>query len=236
MPCEVHVWHAQLAVQPLVLSALERVLSVPEVERANRFHFSRDRRQFVATRALLRTLLGRSLHMDPARLEFGAGAQGKPYLARTATGHPPRFNVAHSGDHALIGMSAEADVGVDIEVVRDAAATLPIADRFFSAGESAAIRLLPEDQRQLAFFRLWTLKEAFVKAVGAGLSHPLNAFEVTTNEPEFPRLTIPGEAQAADGGWSLRDLSNPPEYAAALAVRGNDLHVLFQEISLEALA
>jgi 4'-phosphopantetheinyl transferase len=234
MSCEVHVWHARLAVQPQALSALERVLSADEVERANRFHFARDRRQFVATRALLRTLLGRTLQVDPASLEFAAGPQGKPHLAGKAAGSAPRFNVAHSGDHALIGISAETDIGVDIEVVRNSADTLPIADRFFSPGESEAIRRLPDDERRLAFFRLWTLKEAFVKAVGSGLSYPLNAFEVTSHDGGVPRLTVPGNPQAT-GGWSLCDLSNPPEYAAALAVRGDSPHVLFEEISLEAL-
>jgi 4'-phosphopantetheinyl transferase len=232
MSCEVQVWHARLAVQPQVLSALEGVLSTAEVERANRFHFARDRRQFVATRALLRTLLGRAIHVDPGSLEFAAGPQGKPYLADRGGGL--LFNVAHSGDHALIGISSQADIGVDIEVVRDASATLAIAERFFSPGETAAIRGLQEDDRQFAFFRLWTLKEAFVKGVGAGLSHPLNAFQVTSPNGDVPRLTVPGDPAAA-GDWSLRDLSSLPEYAAALAVRAEAPRIFFEEINLEAL-
>jgi 4'-phosphopantetheinyl transferase len=231
MVSDVYVWHAALDVEAGVASFLEDTLSADERDRADRFRFARDRRRFVAARALLRTILGRWLDRDPGGLSFLVGSHGKPYLAES-DGEPPFFNVAHSGDHALIAVTRHAPVGVDIEIVREAPDPLAIAERFFSARETAAIRQLPRDRQRLAFFQHWTLKEAYVKALGTGLSHPFDGFEVTLVAGGPPRLGSTDPAGQVDG-WSLRDLSNLPEYAAALAVQASDVRVERHELLLD---
>jgi 4'-phosphopantetheinyl transferase len=133
--------------------------------------------------------------------------------------------MSHSGDRALVALTAEGRVGVDLEVVRDVPDAPRIAERFFSNEECAALDALGREAWRGAFFLCWTRKEAFIKALGAGLSHPLDAFAVTVS-PYAPARLL--RADGVDGGpsaWSLRDLSGLPAYAAAVAAEHPDIDV-----------
>jgi 4'-phosphopantetheinyl transferase len=212
-PGEVHVWAASLDELPAVASRV--LLSADERERALRFHFERDRRRFVAARCLLRLLLGRYMDLDPAGLRFEYGARGKPSL----TGPDAlRFNVSHSGGIALLAFARGCELGVDVEQERPVPESVDIARHYFSAREGTELRSLGEKDRQAAFFRCWTRKEAFIKATGDGLSRPLDAFDVSLGNPAR-LLRVLGEPEALRR-FRLEDLRPAPGFAAALAIEG----------------
>jgi 4'-phosphopantetheinyl transferase len=217
---EVHVFAADLD-DPS--RATPPWLSADEKSRAARFHFERDRRRFAAARGILRALLGRYLGADPSALVFAYGHHGKPALAPPWPGL--RFNVSHSGSLALLAFAAEHEVGVDIEQERPVAEMDSIRRRCFSVQENAALEVLPEAERQRAFFRCWTRKEAFIKAIGEGLSHPLDAFDVTVAPGEPARLLRVQGDPGAGRSFHMEGLDPADGYAAALAVLGRPTRV-----------
>lgn len=193
------------------------LLSSDERERAARFHFERDRQHYCATRAVLRILLGAYLETSPRDLGFQYSDKGKPALALRHEGCGIAFNASHSGDFALLGFTRRSHIGVDIEKIRDDFDTASIARRFFSAREQDELSRLPADQQHQAFFRCWTRKEAFIKALGEGLSHPLNQFDVSLGSSGRVSLTTRPEPEEAEHWW-LQAVEPGPGYAAAFAV------------------
>lgn len=183
---------------------LARLLSADERERARRFAFERDRRRYIVARARLRQLLGERLAAAPESLQFLYSPNGKPALAGRAGQRDLRFNVSHCGELAAYAFAEGCEVGVDVEEVRELPDADEIAMRFFAPRERAAyLRLRPRERAQ-GFFNCWTRKEAFVKALGEGLSHPLAAFDVSL---------------AARCGWSLCSFVPAPGFVGAVAVR-----------------
>ena len=149
-----------------------------ERQRAGRFHFEKDRGEFIVGRALLRTLLGRYGHREPSQLEFHYGASGKPRLA----GEDPslRFNLSHSHGLALYAFSRGRELGIDVEQIRSNADAKKIAERFFSSQEVATLRALPAHEREKAFFDCWTRKEmtgGLDASNGAGRPSSVFSFE-----------------------------------------------------------
>ncbi len=203
----VHAWHVRLDGEPD-----ESVLSDDERARAARFRFDVDRRDFVLARTALRRLLESYGVGVAAEIEFAYSTAGKPELA---TNRDLRFNLAHTRGMAVIGLARGRRVGVDVERLRDFPNANEIVELYFAAEEKAAYQRLDGDAKVQAFFRAWTRKEAFVKAVGTGLGIPLDSFAVTLtpNEPV-------GFVRASEPGWSLADVSLLPEFIAALAVEG----------------
>jgi 4'-phosphopantetheinyl transferase len=220
---DVHVWQASLALAPASVQYLEQVLAADERERAARFHFQRDRVRFVAAHGLLRVILGRYLGDEPGRLTFSLGSHGKPALSAPANApHPLRFNLSHSHDVALYAVARSREVGVDVERIRMDQDLMQLAARFFSPGEVAALRALPESILPEAFFNCWARKEAYIKAVGEGLGLDLRAFEVSLRPGEPAALLVTRHDPREASRWALHHLTPAPGYAAALAVEGQD--------------
>lgn len=222
---EVHVWRAGLEPGGATLRRLWEILSTDEQQRADRFHFQRDRDHFVAARGGLREILGRYTGATPQSLRFSYDSFGKPSLSDSSPGvevggAPLRFNVSHSGVVALYAVAAGREVGVDVERVREDFAGLDIAKNFFSPHEVAALSALPADERATAFFDCWTRKEAYIKARGQGLSHPLHLFTVSLT-PGRPAALLRTEDDPAEAArWSLIELFPGEGYRAALAFEG----------------
>lgn len=217
---EVHVWRARLDPEPSAVALLAATLSADERARAARFRFDRDRVSYVVARGVLREILGHYLHVAPAELRFVYSPHGKPSLDAAPRASTLRFNVSHSHGFALYAFASGREVGVDVEYMRPDFAGEEIAERFFSRGEVNTLRGLPRGERLAAFFRCWTRKEAYIKARGEGLSHPLELFDVslTPGEPAALLATRPDPLEATR--WSLEELSCAPGYAASLAVEG----------------
>ena len=219
-PRECHVWFVELAGNDASLGACWGCLSADEKERAAQFRVEPPRTAFTLARGILRVLLGRYLATEPDRLRFAYGTRGKPRLAFPDA--PLAFNVSHSGRFAAYAFAVGCDPGVDIEEVRPMADQENIVRRFFSAGECAAWLALDAGQRDEAFFRCWSRKEAYIKALGAGLSMHLDGFQVSLRPEEPARLIhVAGDAGAAQR-WSLHSLAPAEGYVGALALPERD--------------
>ena len=216
-PDEVHVWRVSLGPASADVEGMLSLLDEEEKARADRFRFQRDRVRFVVAHAALRRILSHYLQRPPAVLSFRQNQYGKPSL--TGPDDWLHFNLSHSGGLALVAVAAGGPVGVDVEVMRDDFGGEAIARRFFSPSEVEALFSLPQEQRTPAFFLCWTRKEAFIKAVGKGVSFPLDGFAVSL-QPDRPArvLWVQDDPQEAER-WTLVDLAPGPGYAGALALR-----------------
>lgn len=197
------------------LAVLRDTLSADERERAARYRFDVHRRAFEACRGAVREILGGYLAHAPAAVRFQYGPQGKPALQPDEA--PLGFSVSHSGELGLCAVAREGALGVDVEHLRPLDDALAIAERFFSPAERAALRTLQPAALEVAFFTAWTRKEAFIKAVGEGLSYPLADFDVTLLPAEPARLLRIAGDDEAPARWRLAALDPAPGYVAALA-------------------
>jgi 4'-phosphopantetheinyl transferase len=191
-------------------------LSDVERHRARRFARDRDRDRFVVARARLRELLGSRLGVPPAAVELETGPYGKPALAGQFADSELRFNVSHCDDLAVYAFASGRDVGIDVEAIRALPDADLIAARFFSRREQAAYRALDASARPLAFFQCWTRKEAFIKALGEGFSHPLDSFDVSLAPGEPAQILRIVPAPGDDRDWRLESLTPAPGFVAAV--------------------
>ncbi len=201
------------------MRALRCFLSPEEIGRADRYRFARDRERFVLTRGWLRVVLARCIGVTPEQIAFSyPGTNGKPALAPPHRASALTFNVSHSGDYSLIGLSGGRSIGVDIERVRPMPEYESIAEGYFSPAEARGIATLAEADRLRAFFRCWTRKEAFMKATGEGMGIALDAFTVSLDEAAetaIPMADFPG---GTGDDWIVTGLSLTRECEAAIAV------------------
>lgn len=224
---EVHLWRATLDLPPGRTREYKRFLSRDELARANRFVVRSARDRYTVARAVLRSLLSRYISAPPADLRFSYTDYGKPDLARPATSL--RFNVSHSHDLAVYALTAGLPVGVDVEYLHRRAVVdrLKIAHRFFSDREYNALASMPPYRRDQAFLACWTRKEAFVKAIGQGLSCPLDQFDVTV-DPNEPAELLATHWDVSDAQrWTMASFDSGPDYIGALAVMTRDVRLSF---------
>ena len=221
---EVHVWRASLEQPPRSLAKLLATLTPDETERAERFHFDRDRHRFIAARGTLRAILSGYLNVEPGQLRFRYSDHGKPSLLPEIASERLRFNVSHSHELALFAVTEGRDLGVDLEWIRPDVADEEIAERFFSSEEVRVLRSLPADLQANAFFNCWTRKEAYIKAIGEGLSMPLSRFVVSLAPGEAPALlSANGSANDSEvSRWSFRELFPGTGYKGAIIAEGRD--------------
>ena len=214
---EVHVWRAHLEQPAGVQDQFLRTLDLNERERAARFHFEKHRRRFILGRGFLRLLLGRYLNIAPEEVRFAYGPYGKPSLADEHAASRLRFNASHSHELAVYAFVQEREIGVDVEYNNAEFGGEDIARHFFSAYEVGQLLALPESERSAAFFRCWTRKEAYIKALGSGLSHPLDQFDVTLAPHERAALIRDYRDAQATSRWSMFNL-DLDDYAGAVIV------------------
>lgn len=213
----VHVWRAkssgECALDWEVLDALER-------RRAERLVQPLHRRRFVAAHGFLRHLLAAYLGCAPRALRFATGATGKPWVVEPAVPHCG-FNLSHSGDLAVVAIARDQRIGIDIECADPMADMERLVMRFFAASEAQGWRALASAQRTAGFFRLWTRKEAFMKATGAGLALGLDQVVVSCEE-SAQLLQIPAQ-YGLPGGWTLHDFTAAPGVFGAVVVAGAEV-------------
>lgn len=217
-PHQVDIWRVPLDHWPASIQLTESTLSADETQRAERFYFDSDKQRFLIAHIALRDILSRYLNCKTNEISFSVNQYGKPKL----TNHKLEFNLSHAGDFALIAVTQEHKVGVDVEHIRSNADIEAITKRFFSQNEISELMALPSNQRVAGFFNCWTRKEAYIKAQGLGLSLPLDSFDVSLipNEPAILRATRPNPQEAAR--WGLLSLNVALDYAAAVTVEDKD--------------
>jgi len=232
---EVHVWRADMNQDRATINTYLKLLSPDEKERAGKYYFQRDREYFVVARGVLRMILSRYIDLSPEQIAFSFNPYGKPALRQGVGDDLLRFNVAHSGTVALYAFTRGREIGIDIEYIQQNCWSLELAEHFFSPTEVSMLSALAPQSRTLAFFDCWTRKEAYIKARGEGLSHPLNRFTVSVT-PGQPAslLTTDGEPREASR-WTLMDLFPGREYRAALAVEGTPCGVRLLAVAAGSL-
>jgi 4'-phosphopantetheinyl transferase len=224
---EAQVWCASLERPAQVVARFSALLSADEKARADRFYFERDRTHFIIGRGLLRTMLGSYLGMEPARVEFDYGLYGKPALK--LPGQTLQFNLAHSKDLAVYAFCRGFQVGIDLEHMREMPNQDAFAEQIFSSSESALIRSLAGEQKQNAFFTVWTCKEAVLKTSGDGLTKPLDQTEIVLAGESARLASIDGDREKA-ACWRLETFQPAPGYQAALAFERHDCKIVFRQV------
>jgi 4'-phosphopantetheinyl transferase len=216
----IHIWEIEL-VHDLQIPDGRELLSLEENRRAERFHFDRDRSRFIAAHAAMRCILGRYLCVRPQNVALSRSRTGKPALAGPFEKSRITFNLSHSGDLGLLALTLDSLIGVDIERIREDYEIHDSAD-VFSTQEEKSLRSLPQSQRTAAFFSCWTRKEAYVKALGDGLSIPLRSLDVgfASSVPPAPPRVLKSPRQGTR--WSMYDIPMPDGYCAALVVEGKE--------------
>ena len=211
----IQVWSVDLALSADRLARCDAWLSPAEAARAGRFLRAEDRDRSRVSHAALRLILAHALGVAAEALAFASGPAGKPELAGAHAG-ALHFNLSHSGTRALVGVSPKAAIGVDVEALRPVPDALRIARAHFARAEAEALAALPPEAVGAAFTGLWTRKEAVVKALGAGLSLPLDRLVLTLPPAPLRLVAIAGDDPAA---WSLHHLEPGPGTVGTAAIR-----------------
>jgi 4'-phosphopantetheinyl transferase len=222
---DVHLWSFSLRGDVACVAACEAVLSADERRRAARFQRARDREPFVVAHGVQRGLLARYRGLQPQALCFGTGAAGKPFLLEPSGGQPAiAFNLSHSGDRALLAVTAGREVGVDLERLDPRIEPLAIGRRFFFGPEYEDITAAGAQHER--FFRYWVAKEAVLKAQGVGLGFPLDGFQVRFTGGDRA-VAESFDLSRLDGHWRLRIPDCEPGWFAAVCAAGEDWSVQF---------
>jgi 4'-phosphopantetheinyl transferase len=215
-----HVWAVTIDADPTNIDRCLSLLSADELRRAKSFQVDSARRQFIITRAVLRSLLGRYLELSPGQVSIETNENKKPHLAEQDMSHGLQFNVAHSGDLALVAVTRGTPIGIDIERHRIMRLAEPIAQRYFHPWEAQAIESASATERDAMFLRCWTAKEAILKAIGIGLTDRLSQFFVPFDKTDVDTwFSIPGLMSRGELCF-VRYLDAGKDYHAAVAIAG----------------
>jgi 4'-phosphopantetheinyl transferase len=215
-PAEVHLWRIELDCAATSVAALKATLSAEELERAARFRSHELCERWTVAHGALRWILATYSQSEPSSLVLRAGPQGKPGLVWP--GKNISFNLSHTCGLALLAVAGSGRVGVDAEIVRPGVEVADLSRRFFAPAEADEILGLAPQAQVAAFFACWTRKEAFVKALGTGLSVPMDRFQVTVRADQPARLMSVDWDESDQ--WTLVDVGEPG-VAATLAVEAH---------------
>lgn len=223
---EVQLWLVNLSQNDKSSDDDFELLSEDEQQRAKKYFYHKDQQRFTIIRSTLRKILGRYLKCSPRELKFSYGQWGKPELLQESFLNDQKicFNQSHSGDLCLFAFGLNCRIGIDIEKILSMSDIDELADRFFTAKEAAILRTFSGDKKLRIFFNCWTRKEAFVKALGRGLSYSVDQFEVSIVPGEPVEVKNIQNSEHAAIQWSMYDVAMGTNYAAALCVEGKVLN------------
>jgi 4'-phosphopantetheinyl transferase len=222
---DVHIWSASLALPSSRLQCLKTILSSDEQERAGKFRFDQHRNRFIAARGLLRFMLSHYLQISPADVEFSYSSRGKPRLSSRYQDSGFQFNLAHSEDEALMAIGRVGELGVDIERIRPLKDMDHLVERFFSSRENELFQKLGAHEKPVAFFNLWTRKEALLKATGEGISHSLKLVEVSFLPDEPARILAIGGDRERGSRWTVKNVAVASGFIGAIALETKSVHI-----------
>lgn len=210
-PGQLHLWRIPLIIPKQRPDNLKLLLNAAELQRAERLISVEKSWQFIVARSRLRQVLARYLDMSPAEIEFCYGAQGKPFIA-PITGTQLYFNLSHSDKWMLLAVAQSGEVGVDIEQIDKQLDYRRLATQFLSAAEREQLNRFSADRRRRGFYRLWTLNEAWLKAIGGGFS---------TAHGQTPNRDV----------WQFRSLPMTKNYLAAICFSADITSILRYQLT-----
>ena len=216
----VHLWFAfpDEWKDPTLIESARHLLGDEELTRMEKFHFPEHRRLYLVSHLLLRTTLSRYSHFLPKSWRFVTNDHGKPRLDPDAGSIPLCFSLSHTKGLSVVGVTREGEIGVDVEQARRSVNAAELSRRFFSPEENAALEELPPSRLQAQFPLYWTLKEAYIKALGRGLSHPLDSFSFRLMGERPYRIGFSAEEPQEPEGWRFALIAPRPQSVAALCV------------------
>ena len=219
-PRRVDLWyvHTEAADVPELLEEYRSLLPPDEAGQEHRFVFRKDRVLYLVTRALVRTTLSSYVQCEPRDWVFIRNAYGKPSVV-APPGFPLQFNLSNTAGLVVCAVAPFRDVGVDVENTRRERVDLALAGRYFASMEVAFLQKAPPDRRREVFYRFWTLKEAYIKARGMGLSIPLDEFAFSLNENGPPRIRFAPGVPDDPHDWQFGQFQLAAHFQIGLAIR-----------------
>lgn len=216
-PAEIHLWLAfyDEINDERLHAAYRGLLDAAEREQEPRFYFARDRRRYLVTRALVRTVLSRYAPIAPRDWAFSTNAYGRPEIVNPRAGNLT-FNISHTHSLIVMGVTRGRALGVDVENVRARAVSIDIADHYFAPQEVAVLAAAPAREQQDRFFEYWTFKESYIKARGMGLSLPLDKFSFHYSDDRAVGIAIHPELADDATRWQFWQFRPTPEYLVAI--------------------
>lgn len=221
-PVVVEVWNITTPSDPDFIQQLSRQLSDEEQSQANRLVKYSQRHTYISSHVAMRRILASKLAIDPENVHYQKQQHGKPFIDREQAVY---FNLSHSDDHAILGVSRQSEVGVDIEKKSYHRDLIAIAERFFTAEEFNWLKVLPPDSQSQAFYQLWCHKEAFLKATGQGITAGLQY--VNLSPDNFNQVTRVRDQARQD--WFLHTLKTDDTFCAAIAVNCSSVDIQDKE-------
>ncbi|MBK8983267.1 MAG: 4'-phosphopantetheinyl transferase superfamily protein [Ignavibacteria bacterium] len=222
---DVHIYRIIISEHTGSIPQFKNILSGDEIKKADRFKFTKDFQSYTISRSFLRNILSQYINLNPAEIKFSYTETGKPFIENSKI----HFNLSHSGDRCIIAVSLTAGTGVDIEKVRDSEDLIIIAERYFSETEIIYLKNFQEKEVTNNFFRIWTLKEAFIKAIGEGLSFRLKDFSVTDRTGNIPVLSFNNTSSHSEKNWSLQILESESDYVSSFAINSDNVNIIYKK-------
>jgi len=218
----VHVWLASIDYFITEIDQLWSLLSSAEIQRAKKYRFAADRNRYVIAHALLRLISSNYVQIAPDRLQFDNTVDKKPFLAE-AHGSGIQFNLSHSGTFVLVAVAQDRQVGIDIEQIKPIQEMDLMSEQYFSAAEKACLHAAGPEDKLNQFFAYWTKKEAFIKAIGRGLSFPLSNLDISavSDGSGFNYSDTSGDTSS----WTFKDLPHVAGFKTSCVVEGNNPQV-----------
>ncbi len=211
---EVHLFVIAIPDISMYLDELKTFLTEEERQKAARYHFAKDRDLYITAHAILRLLIARYIGQTTTEFGFAVNENGKPYLEGN---NDIQFNISHSGEYVLLGMSRHNPLGVDVEIVKEFKNSNSIVERFFSEREKMHYNSLAAVDRDTIFFRYWVFKEAYIKALGVGMKYPLDQFTVEFKTDATAEIYDVND-QDLHNRWSFHQVNVSEQYMAAVVV------------------
>ena len=230
---EVHVWRIPLDLPISQVNSFEQTLCFDELSKGNRYYSWVDRQRYKASRGSLRKILSKYIGSEPSEIQFAYSSSGKPSLSSGLNSESLCFNMSHSNQYALCAITLNRSIGIDVEYLRPAPDMLSIAKRYFASDEYETILSLSPDIREQAFYTLWTLKEAYLKATGEGI-RGLGNIEVKFSQIESIVSVIDNKNNLKEDCWTTHRFTPANNYAAGLTVKGKD-DLVFKFYNIEQL-
>jgi 4'-phosphopantetheinyl transferase len=221
-PMEIDLWCGDLNLPLTIIQSLKEYLSEEEIKRSERFKFDRHRNYYIASRGILRIILGKYLNIPPYDIQFQYSEKGKPTVILSQNHNNLEFNMSHSNGLSLYGIIQGYSIGIDVEYMREMSDIDMIAKRFFTAKECQIIQDLSDEEKLEIFFQLWTAKEAYLKCTGEGIASGLNKFEVEfKNKKAINLMGIDGSLKEISS-WYFSSFPVKENYHGALVVNSQN--------------
>lgn len=226
-PNEVHIWAINKKEHINKLPLYWDILNTSEKEKAAKFRFESDHNCAVISRGILKNILGNYLNKTPKNIEFKLGEYGKPTLKETSD---IEFNISHSKDSIVMAFTQKNKIGIDVEYTKKDIEVKKIASHFFAEEEVTSLLALKESYHKQAFYNCWTRKEAFIKALGCGLSFPLDKFVVSLDCSKEAQLIATKWDKKEKEKWFLKAFEPDKDYIGAVSVKGKVTNMEFWRI------